>query len=247
MKAVRYLLYVLGAVVVLLVAGVIAVSMLFDPNALKGEIERAVEAKTGRSLKLEGDLGLAFWPSIGASIGRASLSERDGKGTFVALDSAHVSVAVMPLLSKQVVVSGIRLEGLKATVTRDKEGRFNFDDLLAVPAPAKEKPAAPPAQSQAVRFDIGGVKIARSAISYRDAKTGQAIDVSDFNLSTGRIADDVPGKFELSARVKSGSPAADAHVALSGGYRFNLAKKAFALSGLDAKIEGAAAGIKGLL
>jgi AsmA protein len=247
MKAARYLLYALGAVVVLLVAGVIAVSMLFDPNALKGEIERAVEAKTGRTLKLEGDLGLAFWPSIGASIGRASLSERDGKGTFVALDSAHVSVAVMPLLSKQVVVSGIRLEGLKATVTRDKEGRFNFDDLLAVPAPAKEKPAAPPAQSQAVRFDIGGVKIARSAISYRDAKTGQAIDVSDFNLSTGRIADDVPGKFELSAKVKSGSPAADAHVALSGGYRFNLAKKAFALSGLDAKIEGAVAGIKGLL
>jgi len=247
MKAVRYLLYALGAVVVLLVAGVIAVSMLFDPNSLKGEIERAVEAKTGRTLKLEGDLGLAFWPSIGASIGRASLSERDGKGTFVALDSAHVSVAVMPLLSKQVVVSGIRLEGLKATVTRDKEGRFNFDDLLAVPAPAKEKPAAPPAQSEAVRFDIGGVKIARSAISYRDAKTGQAIDVSDFNLSTGRIADDVPGKFELSAKVKSGSPAADAHIALSGGYRFNLATKAFALSGLDAKIEGAAAGIKGLL
>jgi len=247
MKAVRYLLYALGAVVVLLVAGVIAVSMLFDPNTLKGEIERAVEAKTGRTLKLEGDLGLAFWPSIGASIGRASLSERNGKGTFVALDSAHVSVAVMPLLSKQVVVSGIRLEGLKATVTRDKEGRFNFDDLLAVPAPAKEKPAAPPAQSQAVRFDIGGVKIARSAISYRDAKTGQAIDVSDFNLSTGRIADDVPGKFELSAKVKSGSPAADAHIALSGGYRFNLAKKAFALSGLDAKIEGAAAGVKGLL
>ena len=78
MKAVRYLLYALGAVVVLLVAGVIVVSMLFDPNALKGEIERAVEAKTGRTLKLEGDLGLAFWPSIGASIGRASLSERGG-------------------------------------------------------------------------------------------------------------------------------------------------------------------------
>jgi AsmA protein len=248
----RTVVYVLGGLVVLVVAGVIAVAVLFDANALKGEIERTVQAKTGRTLKLEGDLHLAFWPSIGASLGRASLSERDGKSSFLGLESAHVSVAVMPLLSKQLVVSGVRLDGLKATVTRDKAGRFNFDDLLAVPAAAKtDKPGAaapqPPAEAGAVRFDIGSVRIARAAISYRDAKSGQAIDVSDLNLSTGRIADDTPGDFELSAQVKSNTPSADARVALSGGYRFNLAKKAFSLSGLDAKLEGAAAGITGLL
>ena len=246
----KVLFYVLGALVVLVVAGVIAVTMLFDPNKLKGEIERAVEAKTGRTLKLEGDLKLAFWPSIGASVGRASLSERGGKGTFIGLESAHVSVAVMPLLSKQIVVSAVRLDGLKATVTRGKDGRFNFDDLLAVPAPAKDKPATPPpapAGAGAVRFDIGGVGITQASVSYRDARSGQAIDVSELNLRTGRIADETPGKFELSARVKSPSPVTDARLALSGGYRFSLAKKAFALSGLDAKIEGAAAGITGLL
>jgi AsmA protein len=246
----KVLFYVLGALVVLVVAGVIAVTMLFDPNKLKGEIERAVEAKTGRTLKLEGELKLAFWPSIGASVGRASLSERGGKGTFIGLESAHVSVAVMPLLSKQIVVSAVRLDGLKATVTRGKDGRFNFDDLLAVPAPAKEKPATPPAapaEAGAVRFDIGGVGITRAAVSYRDARSGQAIDVSDLNLRTGRIADETPGKFELSAQVKSPSPVTDARLALSGGYRFSLAKKAFSLSGLDAKVEGAAAGITGLL
>jgi len=252
MKALRTVFYALGVVVVLVVAGLIAVAVLFDANALKGEIERTVQAKTGRTLKLEGDLHLAFWPSIGASLGRASLSERDGKSSFLGLESAHVSVAVMPLLSKQLVVSGVRLDGLKATVTRDKAGRYNFDDLLAAPAAAKtDKPGAPapqaPAEAGAVRFDIGSVRIARSAISYRDAKSGQAIDVSDFNLSTGRIADDTPGDFELSAQVKSNTPPADARVALSGSYRFNLAKKAFALSGLDAKVEGAAAGIRGLL
>jgi len=249
MKGLRIVLYALGGVVVLLVVGAIAVAMLFDANALKGEIERTVQAKTGRSLKLEGDLAVAFWPSIGASIGRASLSERDGKTTFVGLESAHVSVAVMPLLSKQIVVSGVRLDGLKASVTRDKAGRFNFDDLLGTPAPAKDKPAAQkaPTEPGAVRFDIGGVRVERSSISYRDAGSGQAVDVSDLNLRTGRIADDSPGTFELSAQVKSGAPAADARIALSGGYRFNLAKKSFALSGLDAKVEGAAAGISGLL
>ncbi len=252
MKALRTVFYALGGLVVLVVAGLIAVAVLFDANALKGEIERTVQEKMGRTLKLEGNLELAFWPSIGASLGRASLSERDGKGSFLALESAHVSVAVMPLLSKQLVVSGVRLDGLKATVTRDKAGRFNFDDLLAAPAAAKtDKPGAPapqpPAAGGAVRFDIGSVRIARSALSYRDAKSGQAIDVSGLDLRTGRIADDTPGNFELTALVKSNTPLVDARVALSGGYRFNLAKKAFALSGLDAKVEGAAAGISGLL
>ena len=98
MKALRTVFYALGGVVVLVIAGLIAVAVLFDANALKGEIERTVQEKTGRTLKLEGELGLAFWPNIGASLGRASLSERDGKSSFLALESAHVSVAVMPLL-----------------------------------------------------------------------------------------------------------------------------------------------------
>ena len=96
MKVLRVIVYALGGVVVLAIAGAIAFALLFDANKLKGEIERTVQAKTGRTLKLEGDLAVAFWPSIGASLGRASLSERDGKGAFVGLESAHVSVAVMP-------------------------------------------------------------------------------------------------------------------------------------------------------
>ncbi|MDX1374546.1 MAG: AsmA family protein [Burkholderiales bacterium] len=249
MKAMRIVLYVLGGVVVLAIVGAIAVAMLFDANALKGEIERTVQEKTGRTLKLEGDIDVAFWPSIGASLGRASLSERDGKGTFVGLESAHVSVAVMPLLSRQIVVSGVRLEGLRATVARDKAGRFNFDDLLAAPAAAAKQKSGtpPPGDAGAVRFDIGGVRIERSAISYRDARSGQAIEVSDLDLRTGRIADDAPGNFEASAQVKSSAPPVDARVALSGEYRFNLAKKSFALSDLDAKVEGSAAGVTGLL
>jgi len=249
MKAVRVVLYVLGGIVVLAVAGGIAVAMLFDANSLKAEIERAVQEQTGRTLKLEGDLTLAFWPSIGASVGRASLSERDGSGTFIGLESAHISVAVMPLLSRQIVVSGVRLDGLKATVARAKDGRFNFDDLIGKPGDADHGADATPSHGPngAVTFDIGGVRIERSAISYRDAKSGRAIDVADLNLRTGRIADDVPGSFELSAQVKSTTPAVEARIAIAGGYRFNLAKRAFALSGLDATVEGAAAGITGLL
>ena len=64
MKTLRIVLYVLGGIVVLAIAGAIAFVMLFDANKLKGEIERTVQDKTSRTLKLEGDLKIAFWPSI---------------------------------------------------------------------------------------------------------------------------------------------------------------------------------------
>jgi AsmA protein len=108
-KAIKYLLYVLGAVVGLAVVAAVAVAVLFDPNQLKGEIERVVKQQTGRTLKLEGDLHLAFWPSIGASMGRASLSERASAAEFASLESAQLAVRLLPLLRGETVVDRVRL------------------------------------------------------------------------------------------------------------------------------------------
>src|SRR6185503_5860198 len=96
----------------------------------KGQIEAAVKEKTGRTLKLAGNLEVAFWPSLGAKVGGVSLSEKDGAAEFLSLQSAHASVAVLPLLHGSVLVDGIRVSGLKANIVKNKDGTFNFSDLL---------------------------------------------------------------------------------------------------------------------
>ncbi|HKB52627.1 MAG TPA: AsmA family protein, partial [Ramlibacter sp.] len=116
MKVIKYLLYVIGAVVGLAAVVAIAVAVLFDPNQLKGEIERVVKQQTGRTLKLEGDLRLAFWPSIGASMGRASLSERTSSAEFASLKSAQLAVRLLPLLRGETIVDEVRLSGLKVNL-----------------------------------------------------------------------------------------------------------------------------------
>ena len=130
MRAVKYLLYALAALVGLAIVTAVAVAVLFDPNQLKGEIERVVKEKTGRTLKLEGDLRLAFWPSIGASMGRASLSERDSAKTFASLKSAQLAVELIPLLRGETIVDQVRLSGLEVSLVKGRDGKFNFDDLL---------------------------------------------------------------------------------------------------------------------
>jgi len=260
MKAIRISLYVIAGLVVLLVLGVAVFAMTFNPNKYKPEIERLVKDKTGRTLSLKGDLQLAFWPALGAKVNGVTFSERGSDQQFLAVDSAHASVALMPLLHGEAIVDGISVSGLKATVIKEKDGKFNFSDLMeaktAEPKPQGKTESKEQAQKkadqreaqggQAVAFDIGSVNVDRSAVTYIDKASGQEIEVSDLKLSTGKIAEKADGKLELKAAVKAKNPQADVKVDVSGGYKFDLAAKAFAISKLDAKVTGAAAGITNL-
>ena len=239
MKAVKYLLYALGALVGLAIVVAVAVAVLFDPNQLKGEIERAVKQQTGRTLKLEGDLHLAFWPSIGASMGRASLSERGGATTFASLESAQLAVELIPLLRGETIVDQVRLSGLKVSLVKGRDGKFNFEDLLgaaaggAAPAP-KQAPVS--AGGPKVRFDVSGVRVEDANVTYQDLASGQKLAISKMQLRTGRIASGVPGKLEFSAVLKTEKPTIDGKLELSTGYRYEAARDLVKLEGLSSKI-----------
>ena len=237
-KPIKYGLFGLGAVVLIAIVGVLVFAATFDPNRYKGQIAAAVKEKTGRTLKLAGDLQVAFWPSLGARVAGITLSERGSEREFVSLDSAHVSVAVLPLLRGAVLVDGIRVAGLKANVVKDKQGRFNFSDLMEAPEkPAAGAKPAEPAKG-AVGFDIGSVRLERSSLSYRDLASGQELSLADIDLSTGRIAEQADGKLKLSLQAKGRNPDLDAKLQLAGDYRVDLPAKSYALSGVDGKVTG---------
>src|SRR5882762_4277332 len=213
-KQVKYLGLALGGVVVLLVAVVLVFALTFDPNRYKDDIERMAKERTGRTLKLQGELKLAFFPSLGASVGGVTLSERGSNREFVALQSAHASVKLMPLLHGQVIVDAVRVSGLKAQIVKNKDGTYNFSDLgkAEKPAPGKKD------QSTPVIFDIAGVDIDRAAVAYSDTNTGQEISLSDLKLHTGRIAENAQGTVEFATTAKRNQPPLEAKIALHGSY-----------------------------
>src|SRR5262245_28889340 len=209
--------------------------MTFDPNRYKDDIQRIVKERTGRTLELKGPIELAFWPSLGAKVSGVVLSERGAPQPFVSFDSAHVSVALLPLLRRNVVVDRVRLSGLKAQIIKDKDGRFNFQDLIESPG---EKPAAKSEKKDSggapVAFDIAGVTIERAAVTYRDLNTGQEIALNDLKLETGRIGENAEGKLEFATSLKRNTPPLEAKLALNGNY--SLKPEAVALD-FNAKLD----------
>jgi len=246
LKALKISLYLVLGLVVVVVAAVAIFAMTFDPNRYKGDIQRIVKERTGRTLELKGPLELAFWPSLGAKVSGVVLSEQGTAQPFVSLESAHASVALLALLRGAVIVDRVRLSGLRAQIVKDKDGRFNFQDLIEQ---AGEKPAAkaekkaPDSGKGTVAFDIAGVTIERAALSYRDLASGQEIALNDLKLETGRIAENAEGKLEFATTLKRNTPPLDAKLALNGRYALKPESVALDFTGKldESTIKGKAA------
>ncbi|HYD57682.1 MAG TPA: AsmA family protein, partial [Burkholderiales bacterium] len=243
MKILKYVAIAAVGVLVLTIVAVAVFVATFDPNKYKPQIEAAVKEKTGRVLKLQGDLKVAVFPSLGAEVSGITLSERNPEQQFLALESAHASVALMPLLRGQVIVDRIRVAGLKANVVKDKNGRFNFDDLLE--GKDAGKPPAEPKKDEkgetggdAVAFDIAGVNIERSSVAYKDLASGQEFALSDLKLATGRIAEKAEGHLQFGVNATGAKPALQARIELTGDYKVDLPAKAYALSKVDGTVKG---------
>ncbi len=235
MKILKIFLWLLLGLVLVLVAGAAVFALTFDPNKYKGEVERIVKERTGRTLQLKGPLEMAFWPSLGAKVGGVTLSERDPARQFLSFDSAHASVALMPLLRGEVIVDRVRVSGLKAQIVKGKDGKFNFQDLTEPqagkpPAKAQEKKAGAGGGAP-VRFDIAGINVERSGVLYQDLASGQEISISDLKLDTGRIAENAQGKLDFSATARRKAPPLEVKVALNGNYALKPDALALEFSG----------------
>lgn len=235
MKAFKIVAFALGGIVALLAAVAVFVAATFDANKWKGEIAQLVQEKKARSLKIEGELALSLFPSIGVSLGRTTLSEHKSEQPFAAVDKARVSLRLLPLLSKQVVVDTVELEGVKARIVRFKDGRLNIDDLMG----KDDKEPTP-------RFDIAGVKLAGGEFAWRDEKAGQEVTLSAVDLTTGRLANAASDRFSLEARLAGSKPKLAAALKATGEYRYDLDRKSYGGARLDLRLAGDVAEMKAL-
>ena len=244
-KVLRYALIGLAVLALLAGAAIAFIAATFDPNQYKPQIVAAVKERTGRTLSLEGDIALSFFPTLGARVGKASLSERGSDREFAGVDEAVVAVKLLPLLSREVIVDAVELKGLRAHLVRDKAGKTNIDDLAGAPAPARPDKAEP-AKAAPVKVDIAHVVLENANVSYTDAAAGTRYAVSKFNLKTGRIAPGVPTDVRLAGLVSSDRPRAELDVSLKARITFDPEKQIYRGDDLEFTGKGSLPGVTNL-
>lgn len=216
-----------GVIAVLLaVAGIIAATL--NPNDYKPLIIKLVQEKKQRTLHLDGDIKLTFWPKIGADLGKISLSEHNGTQEFAAINSAKVSLAVLPLLKKELVVDTVYIDGVSAHLVRFKDGKTNIDDLLS-----KDD-----SESPQIKFDIDGVNVTNTALDFKDEMTNASYSIQHFNLKAGHVALKTPFDLATDFEATATNPRVNAKVKLKGNFMADPDDKHFVAKGLDANVTG---------
>ncbi|MDP3819048.1 MAG: AsmA family protein [Methylotenera sp.] len=227
-KLLKYSAYVLGGLIGLVLLVVTIIAVTFNPNDYKQKVIDLVQEKKERTLKLDGDIKLAFWPKIGADLGKISLSEHKNSKEFASVNSVKVSLALLPLLKKELIVDTIYIDGAQANIVKYKDGSTNFDDLLS-----KDDE-----ESQDIKFDVDGVKVSNSAVNYTDEGSGAKYALSKFNLTSGHIALAEPVDLATDFTISASQPEIVADAKLKGNFLVDPATKHFVAKGLDAKIKG---------
>ncbi len=237
---------IVGGVIVLLVVGAVAVSLLFDPNDYKDEITAAVQNATGRQLTLDGDLELALFPTIRIAVGSATLSNAPGFGAepMARIGGAELRVAVLPLLAQRIEVSRARLEGLELNLARDRSGANNWQSLGGgapqAGAPAGDGEGSAPAD---LDLGVGAIEIENARIVWSDAATGSRWELTDFGMTAEDFG--VGQRFPLHMEFGLAGAEVVVQVAADMQATLTLASDEYRLDELTVTIEGSGAGWPG--
>ncbi len=208
-KIIRYLLIGIGILVVVPVLAVVIFVAVFDANAYKQDLSNVVLEKTGRDLQFQGDVSLTIFPSLGMKLGGMSFANAPGFGDLpmMRIGEASVSVDVMSLIRFTPEIDKLILRDFEVNLMRNKVGVNNWDDLVqkqgvapstgsssgsasgsSAQASAESKAPSPTSSKLELKGAFAGLEIENLKLLWLDEQAGERYQVTDLDISTGRIA-----------------------------------------------------------
>ncbi|PMM03877.1 cell envelope biogenesis protein AsmA [Vibrio kanaloae] len=201
----KKLLIFVAVPVFVVIAAVLALVLLVNPNQFKPLIVEQAQKHTGLELVIEGDISWQFFPSIGFELGQTELRNPEGftQPNLFKVDTVGVDVSVTPLFSNQLEIGNITLDGAEFYLETLKDGRKNIDALTQASAPQESEPAAdtssesaPAPQEQTTTdasgwtINLAGVTVSNALFEMDDKQAGSFTKLYDVSLNLSEFAVD---------------------------------------------------------
>ena len=234
-KLIKIAIWTIGSLFAIVIAAIIIIPLVIDPNDYKGLITEQVKQATGRELTLEGDLDLSVFPWLGIKTGAVKLSQPKGFGDqpMFEIGEVQLQVKLLPLLGKNLEIDTIVIKDINANLIVNKSGVSNWQDLTAGSTSAAT--ATESSNSSVPVLEIDGIKIAGGTLTLEDKQLGTKHILSDLVIKSGKVLGG-QAPFHFGFNLSDGADQDSIHVSLDSNMGINLAEQTLVLDKLHLKV-----------
>ncbi len=168
-KALKWLLWVIGSIVLLLILLVIIIQLPPTQRFLTHKAESYLQGKLKTKVRI-GEIGLAFPKSIFIGDVYVESLQHD---TLLFSHSLKVDIDMLGLLDHKVIVNSIKMERFTAHVLRTgPDSSFNYSFIMKAFSDSSDKKPKKQSNSKPYQIAVHGIYLHNFYITYNDKLTG---------------------------------------------------------------------------
>ncbi|MFT6489370.1 MAG: AsmA protein [Parvibaculaceae bacterium] len=204
----RIIVIIFGVVVVALGA-LVAIASFIPSETYKEKIEALAQEQTGRTLTIDGDVGLTILPSLGVNAQKVRFANADWGSTpdMMSMEELNVSLKILPLLTGSVELDSFTLVRPQIHLEINRQGNANWEFTPQTQTEGEEVAASGETDSQAGSsvgnpikdIRLGDIRISDGTASYKDAQAGASYEITEINLGVSLPSLDDPLNVDGSA------------------------------------------------
>lgn len=240
-KLFKWILGIVGALVVLILVLGIAAAVFFNSDEVKNQLVKQVKAKTTADLTIEQELSLGFFPWVQIETGGVTLSQPasfNSDKPLMKIGQVAASIKLMPLLSGDIEVGSVELKGAELNLMSDRSGLSNIEALVKAKEqqPKESSGSAKEAQGEGMgALSLDSLTLSDFTLNQYDSS--QTLSQS-FHLATLEVNNFKPETVTpLSAKGTLKSGKTESQWGLSGDLWVGSDFKQFKVNKLDAELE----------
>ena len=186
-RLLRWILYVGGGLLALVLLVIFLVPRLFSDAQLKALVIPPMEEATGRTVAIDG-IDLRMLPSPAVRVSNFSLANAEGFSDqpFVAGEELNVEVALFPLFTGTIEPTAVALVAPTVRYEIAEDGTTNIDDLGGA---AEDTQTTPDEATSGPAIGVSDFRMTTAHLVYADRSTGQWVDVT-FNSQLSAVPTD---------------------------------------------------------
>ena len=222
---------VIAIILGLFVAAHFILPVFLKSSNFRNKIDQMVYDKTGRHLYIKSAPAVSIFPWVGISLKDITITSPKPfeKVDFAHVDQIKIKMAVFPLLTGNVKINNIVLDGAKINLIKNKQGETNYQqwrnkpdqEIETAPVATSNPPQstaeatetnAPATSAQTGKadtpkrkeldFKISKLQITNSAVNYQDNQNDKFFEINAFNLAAKKINPNSPFPLTTNFTVK---------------------------------------------